>query len=276
MNLPIVASYNLRSLLPKIKSLKTDLLEREIDVAFLQEIWENSDNENYQAEVEKMFEENNLFYKSATRSKAKNNVTYGGAALIVNTSKFTFIDPKVHVPAGLEVVWGLIKPKTHETKFKKIIICSFYSPPSKGKNSVLSDYIITTLHSLYAKYPESAIFLGGDRNQMNIQPLLNCGLKLKQMVCQKTRGNSILDIIVMNTGSLYHNAIIAPPINPDDPKSGVPSDHFVPICIPHTDRYSRPPRNDRIIRYRPLPESAIKNFGQWIFYRQTNDILLFC
>ena len=36
LNLPIVATYNLRSLLPKVKSLRTDLIEREIDVAFLQ------------------------------------------------------------------------------------------------------------------------------------------------------------------------------------------------------------------------------------------------
>ena len=36
--LPTVATYNLRSLLPKVKSLKTDIIEREIDVAFLQEI----------------------------------------------------------------------------------------------------------------------------------------------------------------------------------------------------------------------------------------------
>ena len=262
--MPTVASYNLRSLIPKINNFKDDILERGIDCAFLSEIWENSESEKHQYELEKLFQLHGLQYFSSTRPKNKKGVSYGGTAVVVNLKNFTCERLPLKTPSNLEIVWCLLRPRVKTTKFKRIIACSFYSPPSKGKNSVLFDYIITTLHSLYAKYPESAIFLGGDRNQMNIQPLLNCGLKLKQMVCQKTRGNSILDIIVMNTGSLYHNAIIAPPINPDDPKSGVPSDHFVPICIPHTDRYSRPPRNDRIIRYRPLPESAIKNFGQWI------------
>ena len=42
LSLPTVATYNLRSLFPKIESLKTDLLERKIDVSFLVEIWEQS------------------------------------------------------------------------------------------------------------------------------------------------------------------------------------------------------------------------------------------
>ena len=37
-NLPTVASYNLRSLLPKKDSLITDILERSVQCAFLQEI----------------------------------------------------------------------------------------------------------------------------------------------------------------------------------------------------------------------------------------------
>jgi len=91
--LPIVATYNLRSLLPKVNSLKTDLIEREIDVAFLQEIWEDRSNNNYKQEVEKMFEENGLLYKSCPRPKTS-KAAYGGAALIVNTKKFTFLQQK--------------------------------------------------------------------------------------------------------------------------------------------------------------------------------------
>ena len=35
MGLPTVATYNCRSLFPKIDSLKTELLERQIDVGFI-------------------------------------------------------------------------------------------------------------------------------------------------------------------------------------------------------------------------------------------------
>ena len=56
LDLPIVATYNLRSLIPKVNSLKNDLLERSIGIGFLQEIWEKSDSKTHQFEFEKMFE----------------------------------------------------------------------------------------------------------------------------------------------------------------------------------------------------------------------------
>ena len=43
-----------------------------------------------------------------------------------------------------------------------------------------------------------------------------------------------------------------------------PSDHSVPICVPHIDRHSRPCRNYRVIKYRPLPESGLRRLGEWV------------
>ena len=125
---------------------------------------------------------------------------------------------------------------------------------------------------LYTKYPESAIILGGDKNDMDISPILRCGLKLHQIVDRNTRKNKILDVIIMNTSGLYNSPVIAPPILPDNPCLGQPSDHSVPVCAPHTNRYTRPTRNYRIINYRPLPESSIKRFGEWIVSEQWNSI----
>ena len=99
---------------------------------------------------------------------------------------------------------------------------------------------------------------------MDIKPILNCGLRLRQVVDESTRQGAILDIIIMNTNCLYNSPIIVPPIKPDDPRKGKPSDHWVPVCIPHTDRYNPPNRNYRVIKYRPLPESSLKRFGEWI------------
>ena len=117
---------------------------------------------------------------------------------------------------------------------------------------------------LCSKYPDSAIILGADKNDMNISPILSCGLKLRQVVDKSTRKQRILDILIMNTSSYYKSPLIAPPIQPDNPNTGQPSDHSVPICIPHTDRHTPPERNYRIIKYRPLPESSLRRFGEWI------------
>ena len=95
---------------------------------------------------------------------------------------------------------------------------------------------------------------------MDIRPLLNCGLRLKQVVDKPTRQGAILDIILMNTFTYYKTPIIVPPIQPDDPARGKASDHYVPVCVPHTDRYTQPTRNYRTVTFRPLPESRIRKF----------------
>ena len=274
-SLPSLATYNLRSLAPKIESLKTDILERKVDVAFLQEIWEKTtDEENPHSisEAEKMFELNGLLYFSSPRILDSRGRAYGGTAIIVNSIHFEGEKLPLTVPKGVEATWGLLKPKNQPSKFKQFIICSFYSPPGKGKNSKLSDHITSTLHMLYTKYPDSAIILGGDCNDMDLSPLINCGLKLRQTVDQKTHGNRIIDVLIMNIASCYSNPIIAPPIQPDNPRKGVASDHCVPVCFPHLNRYDRPERNRKMIKYRPLPESGKMMFGEWIVKASWSDI----
>ena len=264
MSLPKVATYNLRSMIPKIKSLKTDILEREIDCAFLTEIWQQMANKEHQYEIEKMLEMSGLAYISCPRPPNAKGVSYGGAAIVVNTLKFSLEKMKVSIPHNLEIVWGMIKPREVSAKFKQIIVCAFYSPPSKRSNSKMADHIASTLHMLCTQYPECGIILGADRNNMNIKPILNCGLKLRQVVDKCTRQGQILDILIMNTWAYYNTPIIAPPINPDNPMKGKASDHWVPVCTPHTDRYHPPARNYRIIKYRPLPESGLRKLGEWI------------
>ena len=75
--------------MPKILSLKNDILERSVDLGFLQETWEQSDNETHQFEIEKMLEIDGLQYISAPRPKNAKGRSYGGAAIVVNTRKFS-------------------------------------------------------------------------------------------------------------------------------------------------------------------------------------------
>ena len=263
-NLPTVASYNLRSFLPKKESLTTDILERSIDCSFLQEIWEANDNQNFQSEIEKMLQLHGLKYISTSRRPNRKGVAYGGAAIIANQEKFLLEKLPVAIPKNLEVVWGLLRPKNPGAMFKTIIVCSFYSPPNKNKNAKMADHLVGVLHMLAARYPDSAIIMGADKNYMDIRPLLNCGLRLKQVVDKPTRHGSILDIILMNTFTYYKTPVIVPPIQPDDPARGKPSDHYVPVCVPHTDRHTPPSRNYRTVTFRSLPESGIRKFGEWI------------
>ena len=182
----------------------------------------------------------------------------------MNLEKFSCEKLKISIPGNLEVVWGLLRPKNPSAKFKKIVVCSFYSPPNKNRNTKLADHIVTTLHMLSTKYPECGIILGADKNNMDIRPILSCGLRLRQVVGLSTRQGAILDIIIMNLSGLYKSPVVVPPLQPDDPTKAKPSDHSVPVCVPHTDRYKPAERSYKTITYRPLPDSSVRKFGAWI------------
>ena len=197
---------------------------------------------------------------------------WGGAAIIVNQRKFSIEKLNISNPENLEIVWGLLKPKAEDSKFKKIVVCSFYSPPRSRKKQKLLDHIITTLQMLSTQYPTSPIIMGADKNDLDIRPILSCGLRLRQIVDQNTRGEKILDIIITNVPQLYNTPVIVPPVPCDDPSSGAPSDHSVPVCYPHTDPQRPPARNYKTITYRPLSDTSVAQFGQWITAQDFSDI----
>ena len=118
---------------------------------------------------------------------------------------------------------------------------------------------------LSSKYPECGLILGADKNEMDIRPILNSGLRLRQVVDKSTRQGVILDIIIMNLSGLYKSAIIAPPLQPDNPNKGKPSDHSVPVCTPHTDRYKPAERDYKIIKYAILSRLAAMGLDKIIY-----------
>ena len=54
------------------------------------------------------------------------------------------------------------------------------------------------MYMLLSKYGECGILIGADKNKMDILPILNTNLKLKQVVNLPTRRNEILDICITN------------------------------------------------------------------------------
>ena len=134
LSLPTVATYNMRSLLAKIRTLTTDILERQIDVSFLCEIWEQEHNKHHEFELEKLLEVIGLMYMSNCRKQNSEGVSYGGAAIVDNLENFSCERLAIQVFQNLDVVWGLLRPKNPSAKFKKIIVCSFYSPPNKQRD----------------------------------------------------------------------------------------------------------------------------------------------
>ena len=96
-----------------------------------------------------------------------------------------------------------MRPKKTTAKIKEFIVAAFYSPPNSKKNSKLLDHLISTVHYLLSKYPNAGVILGGDKNNLNLSPLLSGIPKLKQIVTKPTHKSKILDVILTNMHALY-------------------------------------------------------------------------
>ena len=114
-SLPIISVSNLRSLGPKLKNFKIDMLEREIGVSLLSEVWEKTECKKQQHELEKMFQMDGLKYISTPRTQKRG----GGAAVVVNIVQFSLEKIEVVIPHKLEVVWGPVGPEKKTSKIRK-------------------------------------------------------------------------------------------------------------------------------------------------------------
>ena len=230
--------------------------ERTTDIAFLTEVWEKK---KHHFKLEEMLEMGGIKYISTPRPGAQRG---GGAAIAVRTEKFSISKLNIPIPKSVEVVWGVLKPKVITGKISVIIVCCFYSPPKSRKNPVMIEHITHTLQSLLATHPHSGVIISGDRNNIDIQALLQIDPSLRQTVKGLTRGFKTLDVILSNLHCFYNVPEIVPPISPDVPGKGVPSDHSGVIATPHINS-TIPPKTDKKRKdIRPIPESLLIVFGE--------------
>ena len=70
----------------------------------------------------------------------------------------------------------------------------------------------------------------------------------------------------------YHSPLIIPSVQPDYVGQGVQSDHSVPLCLPNINPCAPAKRNYVTITSRPLPESQIRLFGQWLIKQNWDNL----
>ena len=267
--LPKLANYNMRALFSKIQSFSEDMRERKTDVCFLTEVWEVKENKKHQFKLEEMFEMRGVKYISTPRPGTQRG---GGAAIAVRTDKFLISKLNIPIPKSVEVVWGLVKPKIITGKISVIITCCFYSPPRSRKNPALLEHLTLTLQSLLVTHPSAGVIISGDRNSIEITRLLQIDPSLRQIVTKNTRNMKILDVILTNLHRYYHTPDIVPPICPDVPGRGAPSDHSGVIAAPYITS-TQPHRTSKVRRQiRPIPESLLEVFGHKLTSAEFNHV----
>ena len=170
-------------------------------------------------------------------------------------------------------MWALLTPKggASNANIKNIAVCSYYYT-EKTKRSDFIDHISEAFNILSAKYnPGLQFIMAGDTNRLNMKSILNLSPFLKQVVTVPTRNNpdAILDTITSTMSSYYQIPITLPPLDNDVTNSGKPSDHLIVLWKPISA--SEPQlRNRKVVTFRPLPESGLVLFGEWL-KKQTWD-----
>ena len=166
--------------------------------------------------------------------------------------------------------------KQSSQKFKYIAVCSvYYRGPKSTKKQELYDHIGETFHYLSSKYGSNIQFIiAGDTNRLNLKPILNLSPNLKQVVKVFTRLNpeAILDPIITTLWKYYEEPVTKPPINPNLNSKGKPSDHLVVIMKPLSSALDIQPRVYQFIKTRPITQTGINSFGQWIICHNWHEL----
>ena len=164
------------------------------------EVWEDKEKAAHASTIEVALELHGIQYISTPRPNRRG----GGAAItLISDSPFLLTKLDISVMSGdqsLEVCWGLLKPRKPTGHIKSLIICAFYLPPNSRKKSALVEHISLNYFSLKSQHPDSAFICGGDKNDLNIQLLLNIDPTFRQIVSKPTYKNSVLDVLVTDIG----------------------------------------------------------------------------
>ena len=92
----------------------------------------------------------------------------GGVALIIN-SLYAIEDPDLNPPAGVEVIWRIVKilkdKKTH-----RIAAAAVYVPPRSKLKDETTEFLIMSIHFLRSKFDDLRFMIGGDVNTLDLIP----------------------------------------------------------------------------------------------------------
>ena len=273
VGLPTVMNLNPRSIYNKSEEFQLLLDQYDVDVVCMSESWERDS-----LSLGQLLKLDN--YQILSNPKQR-NFKGGKPAILVKTEKFN-VQPLcpdiITVPVGVETVWALISPKAinSRNRIRNIAVCSlYYRGPKSTKRKELFDHIAESYNLLTAKYGADLHFIiAGDTNRLNLSPILNLSPTLKQVVTVPTRLNpdAILDPIITTLFKLYCEPITKPPINNDEGNGGKPSDHLVVLMLPLSTVLDCPPRQYKTVVCRPLTDSGIHLYGEWLAEQNWNQV----
>ncbi|MPC49149.1 hypothetical protein E2C01_042944 [Portunus trituberculatus] len=112
------------------------------------------------------------------------------------------------------------------------------------------------------KYPAAKLVICGDLNRLDMSEILH-QLHLTQVVDFPTLQQAKLDLIMTDLHHLYSSPLPLPPMGRTNHRS------ILWLPAPTTSL-----SHSRVIKtYQPMPDSALKLFGQWVTQHPWNEVL---
>ena len=240
-SLPSLFVCNPCSLNNKMDEFRTVVYDQKVDVAFISEFWFKPG----------MSDDHVQIYGFSLFSRPRVARPHGGVAIYARES----LHPQamdINIPEHLEIVWVRMRPNFLPRMISGLYCAAIYSPPGDSYGDALIDHLQQTVDQITTEHPDAGIVIAGDMNRLDIAQLTTGGFK--QVVKESTRQRAVLDKIITNISDHYQKPNILPPVGHSDHNTV----HWQPVTT------SRMQNDIKITCVRPIPDSALREFGQWI------------
>ena len=277
-NVPLVMVTNPRSIYNKLSKLKLWLNNFKPDLCILSEHWGRKGKleEALALQQYKVLEycRPRQKYKCKKDKPAIDNATGGGAAIIYNEERFEVEELVVRKPESVEAVYAIVTPKQKvNNSIEKILVGAVYiAPRSQFKQEAIENIIETMYYAQSLHEEQLRYFIAGDTNKTNISDILDSNGRLKQICSVPTRNTSILENVITDLATFFHEATTLPALENDKEGKGKPSDHSILVVAPVVGTQFKQERKKRSIKTMPMPQSSVSEFMKDISTHGWNEV----
>lgn len=253
-NLPTIYMCNPRSLNNKLDEFSVVVHELCCDVCVVTETWFRAD----QPESDFAVDDYLVFAKSRDSRRG------GGVAIYAKPESMpktvNFLPPHPHH----EVIWLQLRPKRLPRDISCLYVAAVYSPPDNDRVNDLIQSLVNAIDDIKTRHGDAGVVILGDFNRADTSELTST-CNLRQVVRKATRGTAILDLILTYIHQWYSEPEILSPL-------GLGGDHNAVLWKPKLNKTNS--KNKAVRKFvRPMKDSAIREFGQWISQHTWDDVM---
>ena len=184
-----------------------------LDMALVTESWLKDNQVLARDVIDLEFGTNlKIIYKNRPARRASARMVGGGVSIIFSKASCNFRERKL-VNNRFEMV---VASGKFRQSSKMVVVYCIYMPPKMtvADQAELRELISDDILRVKSKDANAMIFIGGDLNNKDLGPALDCYVDISRKNFDPTRGTACLDILYSNA-SVHKNEVLPPLHTPD-------------------------------------------------------------